>query len=529
MTRLPAIPGLRSAHSLRSIGLAALCAAGPLAARGPDYAIVFAQEAVAADAIPASRLAVRSASGRLAVLTEGFAAAADPAVSHDGQRLLFAGRLRPDDPWDIWEMATDGSGKRRVTSDLGDCREPAYLAPAAVDAPDFRDKVAWMTFTSTATQVLDERGLGPLRSLYAMTLDPVPGRGTVTWRTTYNLGGDVGPTVLRDGRILFSAWQRAGYALMTMSWAGENLNPLYGSHDSPWSQISACELPESRQVVFIESDGLEADGPESDGLGTRRSGRLASVSFRRPLHSYRTLSRPGETYRSPHWAPEGDLLVSAAAGGSYGIYLFDVEAGRRQGRVFDDPAWHDVDAQPLVSRPEPVGRIPMVGFASVLDRGEYRGNGQIQCLSVYETDRPEYAGIGKGSIARVRLVEGIPLPLPGRTGPWPGVPAAYTDEEAPWPPTFVRTHSLGEAPVEADGSFYANVAGDVPFYIESLDEGGNVVQTMRTWIWVRAGDQRGCVGCHENKELGPENRATEALVKARPADLTDSRGKRGRR
>ena len=318
MTQLAAPMRPRLTRLWRLAGLVLLCAAGPSSSRGPDFPIVFTQEALEAGAAASSRLAVRSPGGRISVLTDGFAAAADPSVSHDGQRILFAARLGPGDRWDIWEMAADGSGKRRVTRDLGDCREPVYLAPAAVDAPDFRDKVPWMAFTSTATQVLDERGLGPLRSLYAMTLQPVPGRGTVTWRTTYGLGGDSHPTVLRDGRVLFSSWQRAGHALMTMSWAGENLNPLYGSHDSPLSQISACELPESRQVVFIESDGSRTAGSGAD-----LSGRLASVSFRRPLHSHRVLSPPGEAYRSPHWAPDGDLLVSSAVEGSYGIYLFD--------------------------------------------------------------------------------------------------------------------------------------------------------------------------------------------------------------
>jgi hypothetical protein len=74
--------------------------------------------------------------------------------------------------------------------------------------------------------------------------------------------------------------------------------------------------------------------------------------------------------------------------------------------------------------------------------------------------------------------------------------------------------------VEADGSFYVNVTGDVPFYVETLDGDGRVVQTMRAWTWVRRGDQRGCIGCHENKELAPENRVTQALGKARPLTLT---------
>jgi hypothetical protein len=109
------------------------------------------------------------------------------------------------------------------------------------------------------------------------------------------------------------------------------------------------------------------------------------------------------------------------------------------------------------------------------------------------------------------LVEGLPLSPAEVTGlRGKGTSAAAPDL---WPPPFVRTRPLGEAPVEADGSFYVNVAGDAPFYVQTLDAQGRVLATMRSWTWVRSGDQRGCIGCHENKELAPENRATQALVK----------------
>lgn len=491
-----------------------MVALGAATAQGIDYPLVFAQEPAAAATAAGPRISLLQPDGRLHVLTEGFAAAADPAVSFDGQRILFAGKLRAADPWDIWEMAADGSGKLRITNDLGDCREPVYLAMAAVDAPNFRDKVRWISFTSTAPQALDERGVGPLASLYAVSLRPVPGRGTVVWRTTYNLGGDQSPTILGDGRVLFSAWQRTGFALMTISWAGENLNPLYGSHDGSISQVSACEVPESRSVVFIETEGISPDD----------SGPLARISFRRPLHSHEVLSAPGERYRTPHAAPGGELLVSCLGDGhTFGIYRFDLRRARRQERLYDAEDWHDVDAHPVVARPEPVGRIPQVDFASVLDVGEYRGVGQLQCMNVYDTDRPEYADLPRGAAASVRLIEGIPLPLPGPRGPWPTSVEDPIDPDPTWPPTFVRTRSLGEAPVEDDGSFYVNVAGDLPFYIETLDHDGQVLQTMKAWTWVRAGDQRGCMGCHENKELGPENRVTQALRRARPTTLVGSR------
>ena len=464
--------------------------------------LVFVQQPAAEgqrEAPDGSRLVRLDADGRLSVLTEGFATAADPCVSFDGQRILFAGKRKTTDFWTVWEMRSDGTGKAQITKGLGDCREPIYLARAAVDAPNFDHRVRWATFVRALPGVRNDLGDGPLTSLYAMSLDPVAGRGTVLWRTTYNLGGDCAPALLSDGRVLFSARQRGAFALMAISWAGENLNPLYGSHDGDITQVDACETPD-RTVVFVELDGAQTEG-----------GRLACVSLRRPLHTHRVLAADGR-YRTPHPLPDGRLLVSCMPEGeTYGVYLFDVDGSRRGQKIYDDPNWHDVDAMPLAPRPVPPARIPMVEFASVLDVGALREVGQLQCLNVYDSDLPRAEEVQARGVQAVRLVEGVPGT--GRRQ------AQDVTPDSAWPPPGVEVRILGEAPVEADGSFYVNVAGDVPFYLQVLDAKGVALQTMRAWTWVRSGDQRGCIGCHEDKELAPENRATQALVRARPLTL----------
>jgi Tol biopolymer transport system component len=448
-----------------------------------------------------SRIVLRPPDGQVEVITRDFFAATDPCVSFEGTHLLFAARRSSDDSWDIWQMRADGSEPRRLTSDLGECREPIYLPRAAVDSPNFEHRVRWITFTATAAGVLDDQGAAPLTSLWAMSIEDVPGRGTVLWRTTQNLGGDLAPALLSDGRVLFSSRQRGAFALMAMSWAGENLNPFYGSHDGLVSQVGAVEAPD-RTVVFVEAAAASRDA----------GGRLARVTLRRPLHSHEVLAEDGR-YRTPHALPDGRLLVAHSSGSdTYGIRLFDPARGRLGKVVLDDPEWDDVDAMPLVPREEPAARIPTVEFASVLDVGTLRGVGQLQCLDVYESDRPE-AQVDPGSVRSVRFVEGVPVPLDG-------APSFTTDApDTTWPPRGVSTRTLGEVPVEEDGSFYVNVAADVPFYLETLDAKGEVLQTMRAWMSVRAGDQRGCVGCHEDKELAPENRATMALIRADPPTL----------
>jgi hypothetical protein len=70
---------------------------------------------------------------------------------------------------------------------------------------------------------------------------------------------------------------------------------------------------------------------------------------------------------------------------------------------------------------------------------------------------------------------------------------------------------LSEAPVEEDGSFYIAVPPDQPVRFELLDAAGHVVRAQRSWIWARPGEEHGCVGCHEDRAIAPENRWPMAL------------------
>lgn len=431
------------------------------------------------------RIVLLGTDGKTRVLTGEFAAACDPCVSFDATRLLFAGKESEDDNWNIWEMGVDGSGARQITRELGDCREPAYLAPSSITAPEFADKVQWIVFTSTAAGTYDESGSEIATALYVQNLEPIEGRGTVTWRTTFNLSHDFSPTVLSDGRVLFSSWQQQGnrhppygmVALLTTNWAGTGLNVFHGNHDGALVKTAACEMPD-RTLVFVESDRGSADA----------GGRLASVSFARPLRSHQTLSDGGR-YRTPHALPDGRLIVSYVGEDQvydrYTIYLFDREKRSLGPLVYGDPDWDCYDAMSVVPREEPMGRITIVV--------DSKDVGHLQCLNVYDSNRPEAKSIEPGAVKWAHFVRG----LPSKTGP-------------------AATVSLGSAPVEPDGSFYVSVPADTPFYIELLDENGEVLQTMHTWMWVRRGSRRGCVGCHEDKELAPENRATQALLKAEP-------------
>ncbi len=440
-----------------------------------------------------------SPQGTLSVLTGEFFAAADPSVSFDGKRILFSAKRTSQEPWNIWETDPDGKNKKQVTQNFGDCREPRYLATSSITPPEFEGRVRWITFTSNAANTYDEFGADLSTALYARNLETIEGRGFITRRSTYNLSSDFSPTVLRDGRILFTSRQKGSgprlahgrFLLLASNWDGSGLNLFCGDSQGATLKTMACEMPD-RNLVFVESEGENADA----------SGRLARVSFRRPLHSYQSLSRGEGRYRNPCPLPDGRLLVAYKAGReTYGIYLFDFEKGQPGQRLYQDAKWESIGAVPLAAAPEPTGLI-----SSVIDT---ETTADLQCLSIYDSDQPGASEIKRGEVKRVRLVEGVPISKGTKekiTALPPGVPRS-------------RSRILGEVPVEDDGSFFVKVPGDTPFYIQTLNAEGMALMTMPNWIWVRRGTSRGCVGCHENKELAPENRVFLALVRLQETAL----------
>lgn len=81
--------------------------------------------------------------------------------------------------------------------------------------------------------------------------------------------------------------------------------------------------------------------------------------------------------------------------------------------------------------------------------------------------------------------------------------------------------SLGEAPVEKDGSFFLQVPGDQPLRFLLLDQAGHPLRQEHGWFWIRSGEQRICVGCHTGPERAPENRVPLVLLRSTtPVDLT---------
>ncbi|MEW6747348.1 MAG: hypothetical protein AB1486_31845 [Planctomycetota bacterium] len=438
--------------------------------------------------------------GRLRRLSEGFAAACDPDVSFDGTHILFAGKRSDKDPWNIFEMRADGSDVRQVTRDAGNCRSPIYLPTLYMIVAT--TPWAQIAFVSDLGGEMNEYGAGVATDIYACKTD-----GSEVRRLTYNISDDFDPLAMTDGRVIFSCWQRmdvrrglAGQiALFGVNTEGTDF-ALYSPNGKARIRHMACETRD-RLVVFIEADGVGWDG----------AGSLMAVPMRRPTSAAQLLApSSGGLFHSPAPLPDGSLLVAwRPADGSrpHAIYRLDTRHGDST-PVLDEADYHDFHARVIAPRSRPDGR------SSAVD--DKIATGKLYCLDVKHTTPNLEPHVSRELVRRIRLVEGVPVRISddisyldssehfGQAGP------GSTENGIP---PLVRRRLLGLVPIEEDGSIHVELPANIPIQLQALDEDGMALFSCG-WIWVKNREWRGCIGCHEDPELVPENKFAMALRKS---------------
>jgi len=418
------------------------------------------------------RLVVLEPDGSNRVLTPDFDSACDPEVSFDGGRILFAGKRRPTHAWNIWEIDADGSDLRQVTRERHDCRAPIYLSTIYT----ITSAEPWYTLLFVRDDgVVNEEGSAPGTSLYTVRLD-----GSELHRITFNLSNETDPFLMADGLVLFAGWQNRA----TEGWPRGRVS-LFGVQVDgiDYSLFGGLQGGRIQHLPTVGTDGTVLF-VEADSVGWDGAGHLASLRTQRPHHTYSRLTGSHEgLFHSPSPLADGSFLVSRRptdGPGTHGIYRLDPVTGHLD-RLYDAPDSHELHAKALAPRPRPDGRSSTVRSESP--------TGKLYCLNAYESDERMAPFVEPGTIRRVRVIEGLPATAGRRL--------------------------LGEAPVEADGSFHVDIPADLPVQLQILDGDGMALATCG-WIWTRPREFRGCIGCHEDPELTPENRFVEAV--GRPAN-----------
>ena len=442
------------------------------AAAKPPTPFISSQRPVArlVDGCQIVRLSSSGSGKNIVPLTPEFLSACDPAVSFQGQKILFAGKRKQGESWQIWQMDANGENKVQVTYGTMNSVSPLYVGSLF----HLDDKAP----TRKIAYVGDNH-------LYTCDLD-----GKNPQRITYNLYPEFSPDVLPNGRIIFSSARQKEFE----TGSGNILDLLAVNIDGTdlMGYLTGLEVPGNKEMVRTGWDGcvyfIRSNVNRWLGGGT-----LSYVSTRRPTRAY-TLAGDSEKgfYHSPCPLPDGGLAVSYRSkdkGALYGLFTLNPRTGNRKKALYISPDHHCIDACVLAPHPVVKGRSSFENPA--------QETGVFYCISVYVSDRPEVNRLSKGSVEGVRVLEGVRL-----------------EREK----TVVR-RVLGTAPVEPDGSFHIRVPAKTPLAFQLLNKDGKVVSSQITWTWVMPRESRGCVGCHEGREMAPPNQFARALVK--PAVVLD--------
>ena len=163
-------------------------------------------------------------------------------------------------------------------------------------------------------------------------------------------------------------------------------------------------------------------------------------------------------------------------------------SGARRGTQEDLPPVKPPKGDYVLGAAEAGPRAVPPALTSVI-RTEWK-TGTLLCLNAYASRIPAVAGLPRGAIRRVRIT--TPSPEPG------------------------EGELSAEAPVMSDGSFFVEVPADTPLRIHLLGEGGSSAGLLQSGVWVRANENHGCIGCHEDPDRAPENR--QPLAVGRPPE-----------
>jgi hypothetical protein len=461
-----------------------------------------------------SRISILEAGAKPRLLTEGFYSACDPEVSFDGQRILFAGKRTAADHWNIFEVGSDGSGLHQITKGMGDCRNPLYLSTLYTLISD----KPWhqIAFISNMAGTSGEYSPRATTGIYSTRLD-----GTGLMRLTHGPSGDLDPFQMPDGRLIFAGWRPllpdrpARLPLFAVNIDGTDFMLLCDAEGRSCKRMPC--ITTNGLVVFVESEHFRPDG----------TGNLACVSLRRNLHSYRQITKPGEGFfRSPAPTPDGRVLVSRkpeGGKGTFGICILDPDSGALE-PLFDDPNYDEIQVKILAPRSEPDGRSTSVLRRTgeiedphALEKEDKKSgprempSGRLYCLDVYNSGFTSPSKLPKGIVKRVRVLEGL-LPPAGVVPAHEAMAARMPGSPGTAEVQVLRRRLIGEAPVETDGSFNLHVPANVPIELQILDSDGLALARC-SWIWIKNNEPRGCIGCHEDPELVPENRLVAAIAK----------------
>jgi HEAT repeat protein len=426
------------------------------------------------------------------LLDAGQGALGSPSVSFDGRTIFFSLVREGEAFFHLYRIPAAGGTPERLTDGPFHDIDP-------VELPDGR-----IAFVSTRCGYFEEYHNTPSRALFTMRPD-----GGDLKRISGTIIFDNEPEVLADGRVIFirsdNFFDRGKVETLLhavhpdgsegYTEFGLDLGPAYGNRLRAFNCGSPAPLPDGRVAYLTGS----------------------SIAVGRPGCAQRDLANVPLAAGDVAALPDGRLLCTTGAAGSYlkraknpARGSAGTEGFARIGLVEPDQTdgamvLLHASTNGLLHSPVYLGPRPRPAvLPSRLD--ERRTTGVLYCQNARLT-RNTAAGWGHVRAIRVLLGRG----LTARSSHSYIVHAGN------------ETVELGTVPLQPDGSFAVEVPADAAVAFQAVDAEGRAELNEMSWIFVRPGESRGCVGCHAVRQTAPPAAGAVSLAtRDRPLRLTEA-------
>ncbi|MCX6910338.1 MAG: hypothetical protein NTY01_20160, partial [Verrucomicrobia bacterium] len=448
----------------------------------------------------------------------------DCDLSFDGREILLSWRKKKTEGYHLFVINTDGSGLRQLTDGPWHDYNACWLPDGGI------------AFLSTRESRFAYCWVSPVGVLHRMERD-----GSRVQRLSANIVNDFTPSVLPDGRIIYSRWEYVDkpaipvQSLWTIHPDGTGLAGYFGNRVlSPATFMEARAIPGGDKVLCVLTSH---NGPCRGALGiidrSRGVNAQSAIENITPWLRIGSVDKgSGNDVRGPYESPfplddklflvsrrgtlmardyAGTRMAEIIAAGKDGLGFYSARPLRPQTRP---PVLNSM--LPIARRggfptaprtatatDAAVGKPPLPvndGWATVVLQDVYNGlephvrRGEIKHICVVQEMKKEVRTDVKNRAF------GFQFPVISCGA------------------TYAAKTVWGFVPVAPDGSACFQVPTGIPIYFMALDEHGRALQRMRTFTHLMPGETQGCVGCHDHR-LSTAPPKFAAAVKAAPAQL----------
>ncbi len=425
----------------------------------------------------------------------------DCDLSHDGRTILFSWRRKEDEGYHLWTIQTDGSDLKQLTDGEWHDYNACWLPDGDI------------VFLTTRAPQFAYCWNAPVGVLHRMRPD-----GSRLRKLSFNYLNDFTPSVLDDGRLIYSRWEYVDrpaipiQSLWTMNPDGSGLSGYFGNRVlTPGTFMEARSIPGTEKIICTMTGH---NGPARGAIGIidRSQGNNAPEAITNltpdtplaPVDRGNGNTDGSKLYSSPVPLDGTRFLLSCR-----GPVAVRTLSGECQSTVLAEPddGMQYFAAQPIRSRKRP----PLIPSRL---KDDAKPVATVFLQNVYD-GLEEY--VERGEIQSIRVVREMPKTV--RIDP------KYRAFGFQFPviscgATYAGKDVLGEVPVGKDGSVCFHVPAGVPVSFMPLDRQGRAVQRMRSFAHFQPGEVHGCVGCHADRNQQSPRLQLVGAVSRPPVKLT---------